>query len=124
MTTAMTAGALAEWFGRVDLAGLQVRALEDAAGRLAAAVREALSVPGGAAAPGEAPSLRSGALRDSVSFAVADGTAVVGSTDPVASYQEQGTRRVAPRPFLAPAAASLGEGLAREIGAVVAEGLR
>ena len=101
-------------------------ALEAAAARLAGAVRDALSVPaaGEAATPGEAPLLRSGALRDSVSHAVEGHTAVVGSTDPVAAYQEQGTPRLRPRPFLAPTAAALGEDLAREIGIAVTEGLR
>ncbi len=101
-------------------------ALEAAAARLAGAVRDALSVPaaGEAAAPGEAPLLRSGALRDSVSHAVEGSRAVVGSIDPVATYQEQGTSRLPPRPFLAPTAAAMGEDLAREVGAAIVEGLR
>ncbi|MGI4941024.1 MAG: HK97 gp10 family phage protein, partial [Janthinobacterium lividum] len=106
----MTPGELAERLARLQIAKTQEAALEAAAARLAVAVRDALSaVPGDA--PGhahDAPWVRSGALRDSIGHAVDADRAVVGSGDPVAAFQECGTPRMPPRPFLAPAAAVLG----------------
>jgi len=102
------------------------RAAERGAGVLAEGVRARLSVgPGGAH---DAPWVESGRLRDSIGVAAerdADGArAVVGSSDPAAVPQELGTVHAVARPFLAPAAAEMGEEAARVVGAVVAAGLR
>jgi hypothetical protein len=51
------------------------------------------------------PLLRTGEMRESISASVdaATLTGVVGSTDPVAIFQELGTERIPPRPFLSTA---------------------
>ncbi|HHA1936229.1 TPA: hypothetical protein ACOEP6_004741 [Enterobacter ludwigii] len=49
------------------------------------------------------PLLRSGELRDSISHRVMGLAAVVGSTDDKAVWQEYGTDRIPPRPFIGPA---------------------
>lgn len=49
------------------------------------------------------PLLRSGELRDSISHEVASHEAVIGSTSDVAVFQEMGTDKIPPRPFLGPA---------------------
>ena len=55
----------------------------------------------------------------------ADGlVATVGSTSDVALYQELGTARLPPRPFLAPAAAENGDGIAQAIGQAVFDALK
>jgi phage gpG-like protein len=51
------------------------------------------------------PLLATGELRDSIQFVVEGHTAVIGSDDPVAVYQELGTETIPPRPFLSSAAA-------------------
>lgn len=50
------------------------------------------------------PLLRTGELRDSISHAVGDREAVVGSNSDVAAWQELGTERIPPRSFLGGAA--------------------
>ena len=49
---------------------------------------------------------------------------IVTSTDPVAAYHELGTADVPPRPVMAPIAARMGEGIARQIGQAVADAFR
>jgi hypothetical protein len=49
------------------------------------------------------PLLREGTLRDSIAAEVEGLELVVGSPDPIAAYQEMGTARIRPRPFLGPA---------------------
>jgi len=96
-------------------------ALAHAAETIASTVRHALSDPPGSAHT--APWLRTGALHDSIGH-VADATgAVIGSTSAVAADQELGTARIPPRPFLAPAAAHLGETAAAGVGDAVAAAL-
>ncbi|MDB5965531.1 MAG: hypothetical protein JWQ72_2031 [Polaromonas sp.] len=51
------------------------------------------------------PLLRTGDLRDSVSYKVGGMTAVIGSTSDVMVYQELGTSTIPPRPVLGPALA-------------------
>lgn len=46
------------------------------------------------------PLLATGELRDSVSSRVDGHTVTLGSTDPVAPFQEFGTSRIPPRPFI------------------------
>jgi HK97 gp10 family phage protein len=50
------------------------------------------------------PLLRTGGLRDSISRQVEGDEAAVGSTSDIAVYQELGTDKIPPRPFLGPAA--------------------
>ena len=66
------------------------------------------------------PLLREGTLRDSISHTVDGRTAVVGSDDPVAIYQETGTNRIPPRPFLGSAAFRKGKEAAKAAGQAVA----
>ncbi len=107
---------------RLDLAAIERAALERAASGLQDAVRQRLSRP-----PGElhdAPWLRGGTLRDSITHEI-DGTeALVGSADPVAADQECGTSVDPPRPFLAPVAAAEADGLVTGIAVAVLDGLR
>jgi HK97 gp10 family phage protein len=51
-----------------------------------------------------APLLRTGELRDSITHEVlaAELAVVVGSTEKIAAYQELGTSRIPPRPFIEP----------------------
>jgi HK97 gp10 family phage protein len=52
-----------------------------------------------------APLLRTGALRDSIEYTVvSDHEAWIGTDHPVAAFQEFGTSRIPPRPFMASAA--------------------
>ena len=114
----LSAQELAERLGRVPVTEVMGATLEAEAAKLAEGVRERVSrAPGG---EHSAPWVRTGALRDSVGHSAEGLRAAVGSTDPVAVFQETGTSRVPPRPFLAPEAAERGEGLAREVGRAVA----
>ncbi|MDT7950380.1 MAG: hypothetical protein RQ966_02650 [Acetobacteraceae bacterium] len=97
--------------------------LAQKAQRLAEAVQEGLSEPQGSG-DHEKPWARTGALRDSIGATVDGLEAAVGSNDPAAAPQEMGTARIPPRPFLAPAAASAGEEIARAIGSATADALR
>ena len=102
---------------------VMAKALAEQAARMAVRVREGLSEPPGASGHDE-PWLQSGALRNSVG-AQADGLqAVVGSSDPAAVPQELGTAHMPARPFLMPAAAGMGEEVARAVGAAVVAALR
>ena len=49
------------------------------------------------------PLVRTGDLRDTILITQQGGEAVVGSDSEIARYQEQGTERIPPRPFLGPA---------------------
>lgn len=53
--------------------------------------------------PADDPLLRSGELRDSIENEVSRLEAVVGSKSDIAVYQELGTDKIPPRPFLGPA---------------------
>ncbi|MBB3175411.1 HK97 gp10 family phage protein [Endobacter medicaginis] len=56
------------------------------------------------------PLLRTGQLRDSIQHEVDGDTVTVGSGLDIAAYQELGTSRIPPRPFIAPAMMHAGEG--------------
>lgn len=105
-----------------ELETTQRQALEDAAQRIREAVQAELSHSPGS--NHETPWLRSGDLRDSIVHEVEGDGAVIGSTSLVAVYQEMGTRHDQPRPFLAPAAATLGEAIAETIGKRVVDTIR
>lgn len=49
------------------------------------------------------PLLRTGGLRDSIKVTVDGNDATIGSASEIALYQEQGTDKIPPRPFLGPA---------------------
>lgn len=55
------------------------------------------------------PLLRTGHLRESIAHRMGETnrarTVVIGSPDPIAEYQEYGTRSIPPRPFIGPAMA-------------------
>ncbi len=98
-------------------------ALEVAAERLVQGVRSVLSHPPGS--EHATPWLETGALRDSISARIGPDGAVVGSTSMVAVDQEQGTKTVPPRPFLAPVAmreaADLVTGFAEDLARTIGE---
>lgn len=50
------------------------------------------------------PLLRSGALRESITMRAEGNAAIVGTTEDIGLYMENGTERIPPRPFLGPAA--------------------
>lgn len=62
------------------------------------------------------PLLRSGELRDSIGHSVEGLEAVIGSTSEIAVYQEMGTSRIPPRPFLGTALANKHGQVVRIIG--------
>ncbi|HEX3350111.1 MAG TPA: hypothetical protein VHS58_18635 [Acetobacteraceae bacterium] len=108
---------LADRLARLDLGAVVQEALAREAGAMANAVRDAL-----AGAPGhahDAPWERTGALHASIGSDADTSRAVIGSSDPVAVYQELGTARVPPRPFLAPVGAEHGAAAADAVGAAV-----
>lgn len=114
---------LRERLARVRVEEVMSRALAEQAEHLAQAVKEGLSTTPGSAEH-DRPWLRSGKLQESVG-SQADGLqAVVGTSDPAAAPQEMGTSKMAPRPFLAPVAAGMGEQIAHSIGAKVAAALQ
>ncbi len=113
---------LAEALAQIDLAPAQQTALGAEAERLVQAVRTELSRPPGA--DHAVPWLRTGALRDSIDSVVQPAEAEIGSSDPVAVFQELGTRAIPPRPFLAPVAAAEGGNVARSVAQAVVAALR
>jgi phage gpG-like protein len=114
--------ALADALARLDLPAAQREGLESAAQQLESAVKQSLS-----RTPGDdhsTPWLRTGTLRDSIAHSADETGAAIGSDDPVAVYQELGTRTVPPRPFLAPSAAAQSEGIGPSVAAAVVRILR
>ena len=73
--------------------------------------------------PTDAPLLRSGDLRDSIQHEVAGLEAVVGSKSEIAAYQEFGTDRIPPRPFIGPAAFENKDKIQRILGEATVIGL-
>lgn len=119
----MTVSQFAAWLAQLPFEAVRREALERSAALMAETVRQALSEEPAAGEHGT-PWLRSGRLRDSIGHEADDGEAVVGSSDPVAVFQEVGTERDCPRPFLSPVAERDGEVVARSIGAAIAEMFR
>jgi HK97 gp10 family phage protein len=70
-----------------------------------------------------APLLREGDLRDSIVTETNITEAVIGSKMDIAAYQEFGTTRIPPRPFLGPAAFENRDKIQRIIGSHVVAGL-
>jgi hypothetical protein len=56
----------------------------------------------------EDPLLRTGELRASIGCTIEGNKLTIGSEDPVAKYQEEGTDKIPPRPFMGPTMYSLG----------------
>jgi hypothetical protein len=114
----MTPGDLAAGLARLDLDAIANAALAAAAGDMADLVRALLSQEPGA--PHDAPWQRTGTLETSINASADGPEALIGSADPVAVWQEQGTPRIPPRPFLGPVAAQSGAAAAEAVGAAVA----
>lgn len=112
ITTLLERLELAPW-QEVQVAGLRKAAL-----KIRGAVRARLGTLVGG--PHQSPWLESGALQDSIRFVVGPERAVIGSADPAAVAQERGTRFDPPRPFLAPAAASVAPEAVSEVAYTVA----
>lgn len=98
---------------RIDISQSRRQALGQAAARIEAAVKRSLSHRVGE--DHTAPWLRTGELRASIESETDEDTAIIGSTTPVAIYQELGTRSIPPRPFLAPVAAAEAEGVIHDV---------
>lgn len=73
--------------------------------------------------PIDAPLLREGDLRDSIQHEVHGSEAVVGSQSDIAAYQEFGTDKIPPRPFIGPAAFDSKEKVQKILGAAIVGGL-
>lgn len=74
--------------------------------------------------PTGAPLLRDGTLRASIQHEMLSSTEViVGSKSDIAAYQEFGTSRIPPRPFIGPAAMQNAKLIQQVLGAAVIEGL-
>jgi phage gpG-like protein len=69
------------------------------------------------------PLYATGELRASISHEVEGHAAVIGTPDPVGLYQEMGTSRIPPRPFLASALHRKAEDAAKAIGLSVARAI-
>lgn len=73
--------------------------------------------------PLDAPLLREGALRESITHEVHGLEAIVGSASPVAAFQEFGTSTIPPRPFIGPAAFHNKEAIKAIAGGAAVSGL-
>lgn len=73
--------------------------------------------------PLDAPLLRTGELRDSISHEVSGLEAAIGTPSQVMVYQELGTERIPPRPVLGPAAIRNDEVIQRILGKAAVTGL-
>ncbi|MBV8524322.1 MAG: HK97 gp10 family phage protein [Acetobacteraceae bacterium] len=113
---------LADTLNRLDLAAAQHTVLESAGQRLETAIKQSLSNP--PSGDHSTPWIKTGKLRDSIARDADNQTLIVGSTDPVAVFQELGTRTIPPRPFLAPAASSLAEDLVQEVRIAISTAVR
>lgn len=69
------------------------------------------------------PLLRSGDMRDTIEHETDQFRAVIGSKDDKAGYQEFGTDRVPPRPFMGPAVVHSQKQILQIIGLAVARGI-
>ena len=116
---------LAAWRERLEQVradAVMAAALAEQADKMAEAVRAGLLNTLGTA-DHERPWEQTGALRESVGSVTEGMSAAVGSSDAAAAPQELGTATIPARPFLAPVAAGMGEGVAQAIGAVMAGAL-
>ncbi len=110
-----------------SLQALDLGAVRRSVGQAIAQQIEAAVVDSLSHRPGDEhgnPWERTGALRASIASEVTANAIVVGSTDPTAVFQEEGTRTVPPRPFLAPAGSAAATGAIQALGTATAEALR
>ncbi len=117
----MSPAEIAKRLGELPFGEAKAAALEQAAALIADVVGSELS-----GAPGDAhdhPWKRSGLLRASIRYDVVEDEAVIGSDDPVAVFQEAGTMRTPPRPFLSSVAERLAEPTARSIARIIGDAL-
>jgi len=70
-----------------------------------------------------APLLREGDLRESIEHEVKGLDAVIGSKMDIAAYQEFGTDKIPPRPFIGPAAFANKEKIREMLGVALIEGI-
>ena len=122
MTRIADPAALSNRLARLDMSATQHQSLEQAAAQLEDGIRESLSH-----APGSShdiPLLQTCTLRASIQHSADENSAVIGSPDGVAVDQEQGTKTIPPRPFLAPAAAAHGEQIAKSIAEAIVTSIR
>lgn len=69
------------------------------------------------------PLLREGDLRDSIQHEVSGLEAIIGSKSDIAAYQEFGTNRIPPRPFIGPAAYENKDKIERVLGEAAVAGI-
>ncbi|MBB3258223.1 HK97 gp10 family phage protein [Paraburkholderia bannensis] len=69
------------------------------------------------------PLLRKGDLRDSIEHETEQLRAVIGSKSDIAAYQEFGTNRIPPRPFMGPAVIHNEKLIVKILGGAVARGI-
>ncbi len=69
--------------------------------------------------PEDEPLLRSGELRDSIEHEVMGLSAIIGTKSQIGFWQEVGTDKIPPRPFMGPAYVRKVDGFMEEIGASV-----
>jgi HK97 gp10 family phage protein len=70
------------------------------------------------------PLLRTGKLRDSIGHVVEGNVGYVGTNDPIAPYQEFGTSKIPPRPFLGGALAATEGEIPKIFGSLVSAAMR
>lgn len=68
------------------------------------------------------PLLRDGTLRESIKHEVSGLEAIIGSKSDIAAYQEFGTEKIPPRPFIGPAAFENKEKIERVLGEAAVAG--
>ena len=105
---------------RLDMPATKARGTRLAADILSQAVAESLSHPPGSNSA--LPALRSGALRASIATVSDTDGAVIFSDAPAAVFQEFGTARMTPRPFLGPAATAHADQAAQAIADTIRAG--
>ena len=106
--------------GRFDIPAAKAQGTQAAARLLHDAVTADLSHPPGANPA--LPALRTGALRASIAHASDANGAVVAATSDVAVFQEFGTARMAPHPFLGPVATRHADDTAQAIATALRTG--
>ena len=118
-TTPLTPGQAATALADLPVAEILATTLAAQAATLAEAVRANLATPPGG--PHNHPWRQTGFLQASIETNTDGLSAQIGSNHPDAAPQELGTATIPPRPFLAPAAISLAEPIARTIGQTLAD---
>jgi len=110
-----------------SLQALDLGAVRQSAGQAIAQRIEATVVDSLSHRPGDehsSPWQRTGTLRSSIASEVTANAIVVGSTDPAAVFQEEGTRTAPPRPFLGPAGSAAAAEAIQTLGTATVEALR